>query len=456
MRNIKKATVIFFILTLLLALLPTNATAISTRNIIDLAASSMPASATGTNWRYANNIYYITGNGVIVTGSASTSNKRIIVEKSCTITIDGVNISTTAGSLITLNPGTDVKLKITESKNYLTSSHNTGAGIETTGATLTIEGIGELNVTGGTKGAGIGGAGGANGASIGDSGYSGAACGTVIIKSGIVKAKGSNGAGIGGGAGGNGYRGANRDSDWWPGGGNDGGPGGNGGSGGGNGTIKIIGGTITATSTNGAGIGGGRGGNGGKGGNGEDTLVFNAGHGGSGGIGGNGGGGTTIQIDGGTVTAKSTNSADIGNGNGGNGGDGGNGGKCSSFGSNGKRGWGGRGGNGGGSIFSFFKRVSPIYLEINGGKLIANGANWYALCGGVGGAGGVTGSGKGDGGSDGPGTSGDTLYLTINAKNYDWKYKYWGATSLLERSGSYPSSSFPFSSTSTYIEITTK
>ncbi|MDO4487174.1 MAG: InlB B-repeat-containing protein [Bacillota bacterium] len=108
------------------------------------------------------------------------------------------------------------------------------------------------------------------------------------------------------------------------------------------GFITIIGGTVTAESTNGAGIGGGAGEyhdgvyNGGDGcgvsiigGNVKASSQYGAGIGGGSGSKGNGGNGGDVIISGGTVTAESTNGAGIGGGgveesdgvnNGGNGG----------------------------------------------------------------------------------------------------------------------------------------
>ncbi|MDO4516374.1 MAG: S-layer homology domain-containing protein [Bacillota bacterium] len=148
-----------------------------------------------------------------------------------------------------------------------------------------------------------------NGAGIGGGPYPGHNGGTITINGGTVIATSTSGAGIGGG-------GCSSDGGYTV--------GGNGG------TITINGGTVTATSTNsGAGIGGGVGfvwGNGdsGYGGSGGDITInggtVNAtgttGAGIGGGGGNNGGSGGEITICGGTVTASSTSGAGIGGGKG--------------------------------------------------------------------------------------------------------------------------------------------
>ena len=115
-------------------------------------------------------------------------------------------------------------------------------------------------------------------------------CGAITINGGSITASSSNGAGIGGGGGFN-MLGSNA---------------------GDGGTITINAGSVTASSSNGAGIGGGEG----------DYGIENS-------TGGSGGAGGTIVVNGGTVTATSNYSTGIGGGPGGEGlpvGDGGNGG----------------------------------------------------------------------------------------------------------------------------------
>ncbi|MGF0007120.1 S-layer homology domain-containing protein [Eubacteriales bacterium SGI.150] len=138
-------------------------------------------------------------------------------------------------------------------------------------------------------------------------GVGGGSGGTITINGGTVNATGTTGAGIGGG-------GCSSHGGYTV--------GGNGG------TITINGGTVTATSTNsGAGIGGGVGldwgtGGNGYGGSGGDITInggtVNAtgttGAGIGGGGGNNGGSGGVITISGGTVTATGTTGAGIGGG----------------------------------------------------------------------------------------------------------------------------------------------
>ena len=181
----------------------------------------------------------------------------------------------------------------------VTQSTANNAGISVaTGKALVIYGqsgnTGTLNVTGGTRGAGIGGG-------------RGAACGTVTINGGTVNTTAGGGAGIGGG-----YYSS-----------------GNGGNGG---TVTINGGNVVAIGNNGAGIGGGRGGSSYTSGNGG-TVTINGGNvtatggGTSAGIGGAGnvlgtpGNGGTVTITGGTVIATGDNrGAGIGGGCNGSGG----------------------------------------------------------------------------------------------------------------------------------------
>ena len=257
---------------------------------------------------------------------------------------------------------------ILEDGGKLTIAGNTNcAGIALTGTSLTVygqaSGTGELHATGGSGGAGIGGAGsnnwydGANGGTLtvnggtvyatgisggagigGGKGYSspftsteGGSGGTVTINAGTVYAVGGvGGAGIGGGAGGEAQSGDE---------------GGNGG------TVNVYGGTLIARGTGGgAGIGGGAGGKsgsssaqtGGSGGSGGIFALHNGivdaqgsskssdsggagiggGAGGFGllvqGKGGAGGTGSTVTIYGGTLKAQGGyNSAGIGGGSGG-------------------------------------------------------------------------------------------------------------------------------------------
>ena len=183
----------------------------------------------------------------------------------------------------------------------VTQSTANNAGISVaTGKALVIYGqsgnTGTLNVTGGTRGAGIGGG-------------RGEACGTVTINGGTVNTTGGSqgGAGIGGGY----YSGGN---------------GGNGG------TVTINGGNVVAIGNNAAGIGGGRGGNSYTSGNGGAVTITGgnvtatgggtcAGIGGAGSALGTAGNGGTVTISGGTVIATGNNrGAGIGGGYNGSGG----------------------------------------------------------------------------------------------------------------------------------------
>jgi len=211
----------------------------------------------GSGWNLANNEFTITQNGDYEIGMRSgvtTTFQRIVAGSGITanITLNGVTIAglSNSQSPIVLNPGADVTLTL-QGVNTLTAGQD-AAGIQTTGATLTIEGAGTLIARGGQDGAGIGGSNNGNG-------------GTVIINGGTVEATGGRcGAGIGGGRRGDGenitINGGNVTAQ--------GGAQGAAGIGGGDersgGNVTINGGTVVATGTattsgtadSGAGIGG--------------------------------------------------------------------------------------------------------------------------------------------------------------------------------------------------------
>ena len=176
---------------------------------------------------------------------------------------------------------------------------NAGIGgvVQQSGGTITING-GEINATGGTGGAGIGG-----GSKINGSG------GTITINGGEITADGGdNGAGIGGGS-------ASSGGIITINGGTIATTGGNLGAGigslGAGGTIEINGGDITATGGNlGAGIGGGTNGSGGEIEiNGGDKIIATGNGGGAGIGGGNYGAGGMIEINGGNITANGQGSS---------------------------------------------------------------------------------------------------------------------------------------------------
>ena len=217
---------------LLVGLLPTSA----------LAADTPHDISQGTLTILQNGSYTITG---------TTSSNRIIVNGgvTATITLAGVSITAPVGE-----PAIDVQGTANLTIILQDSSENTlvgGTGDASHGApgihvpssaTLTIQGGGTLNVTGGSSNANIGGVGiGGNSTSVGVS-SSGEACGTVIILGGTVIITGGstqagtfNGVGIGGGSQ-------------------------SGGTGGAGGTVIILGGDVTVKGGSGAAdIGGGSG-----------------------------------------------------------------------------------------------------------------------------------------------------------------------------------------------------
>ena len=200
----------------------------------------------------------------LITGTGSyTINKKIIIGENATVTLSGVNIRTTTDTGSGNNPNysciqckdySNATIILADgTTNRLTCTGKWCAAIQVGyESTLTIQGSGSLNATGGTYGAGIG----SNGST---------ACGNIVIQGGIVDATGGKGAaGIGGGqpdTNANGYCGNITIS-----GGTVNATGGLYGAGigagdvGQCGNISINGGTVVATAgSNAAGIGGGQG-----------------------------------------------------------------------------------------------------------------------------------------------------------------------------------------------------
>ena len=292
-------------------------------------------------------------------------------------------------------------------------SGGTGTTVDIIDGNVTVISFYGAGIGGG--GGGTGGAGGTGGTHVGketDTGQSGGNGGTggdggnggaITIKGGTVTAKSTYGAGIGGGtanSGGMGGKVGSGDNV----GSNKAGDNGNAGTGGTGAAVTIAGGKIIAESTDGAGIGGGMGGQGSPGRNGSSGAT-----GSQGGTGGQGGqGGQKIEISGGEVNATSTNSAGIGGGRGGTGGTGGAGGNGSPQRGSGKEGEpavpngnGGRGGTGGaGGSFGGSIIISGASETDFGGIVTARSANGRAIDNGGGGAGGAGGA-PGTGGPGG-------------------------------------------------------
>ena len=304
-------------------------------------------------------------------------------------------------------------------------------------------GAGELN------GGGAGGSGGSGGLG-GQYGSAGTNAGTIEINGSILNATGGvDAAGIGGGRGRDGDAGKNgvnggkgtsgsvslpshqsgRASGGGGGGGaGAGGNGGNGGAGGNGATVKITGGTVTATgSNNAAGIGGGAGGTGGAGGNGgtggdggtivtgtpfwHDHMMYTAiggdggnGAGGLGGRGGAGGAGGTLSITGGKL--QSTGHSGFGGGKVGDDGLTGTGTMT-----NGKN-----NGSDGGSVYS---GPQPSWQQREGNCLHwwGNNANSYAGVKVAGGNGGDVGGNQSEANANG---ADGTLTITGSSNNVDF------------------------------------
>lgn len=114
-----------------------------------------------------------------------------------TLTLNGASIDNAEGAAISIGEGTNVTL-VLEGTNVLKASTTiTSAGIFVPyGSTLTIEGDGKLDVTGGKYGAGIG----SYGTGINVASELRLKCGEIVINSGDITAHGgARGAGIGSG-----------------------------------------------------------------------------------------------------------------------------------------------------------------------------------------------------------------------------------------------------------------
>lgn len=262
------------------------------------------------NASFSNNILTVNNTANFAVTGTVNKGQRISIVGSAKLTLQNLSITGLGSGLSPLTisyPATNVTL-VLDGINTLTAGAGC-AGIQTyTSSTLTIEGGGELTVTGGDGGAGIGGGRGSDGANgedrtledlgVGENGGAGGGACTIIINSGTVRAtSGTGAAAIGGGRGGNGGNGLEGPYIVK---GGDGGRGGNGGNGG---NVTINGGSVTAMG-NGYDIGGGNGGKGGKGGDANLQLIMTKGTSGSGGNGGNGGRGVAVTLNGGTLTTS--------------------------------------------------------------------------------------------------------------------------------------------------------
>ena len=249
----------------------------------------------GTDWSYSDNVLTInaTATDITIKGNGSITGERIVVASGFTgtITLNGVNIETSAGAPFLIENGANptIKIKVETSSSFKTSDIDR-AGIELNGenANITInEKEGEWGVLTATSsndqagGAGIGSGNGAN-------------CGNITISGGIVEARARMGAGIGSGNGAN------------------------------CGNIEINGGDVIARSSKGAVIGSGNGASCGNitisGGIVKATSEAGAGidSGNGAGIGsgsGNGANCGNITISGGNVMARSEHGVGIGSGN---------------------------------------------------------------------------------------------------------------------------------------------
>jgi len=135
---------------------------------------------------------YVAQNGEMLTGKLG-GNYKISIADGATVTLDGVNINgdgnLLSGSFAGITCEGDCNIMLAEgSVNTVRNVGSSFSGIYVPeGKTLTIDGAGSLDATGGYRGAGIGG---------GDN----TSCGNILIQGGSITATGGvYGAGIGGG-----------------------------------------------------------------------------------------------------------------------------------------------------------------------------------------------------------------------------------------------------------------
>ena len=189
----KRISAFLLCFALLVGLLPTSALAADTTH--DISQSTLTISQNGS--------YTVTG---------TTSSNRIIVNSGVTATVilNNVNITGTAYDIINGDPasspidlgdGATLTLILSDnSTNTLTGgaggTDNGAPGIHVpSSATLTIQGDGVLNVTGGSANMGIGGPGIGGQTLSANTAVNGESCGTVIILGGTIQINGGTGSG---------------------------------------------------------------------------------------------------------------------------------------------------------------------------------------------------------------------------------------------------------------------
>ncbi|HEX3075432.1 MAG TPA: hypothetical protein VHQ24_01035, partial [Lachnospiraceae bacterium] len=302
----KRLLTILLVITMIVTMMPTATFAAQAETFGDfiVTATFGDASSVAT-YDVGTNVLKITGDCTIANTDPNTpTNDTISIESNCTVTLDGVNIEAlaptdnydiTRPNPININGNYQVTINLelgkintlrfalpsdTDTPNVKRGSGKAGLHVPY-GASLTIDGAGELNSTGaegfnkndsaahGGGGAGIGG----DGRRTSDD-QDAEASGTITIKNGTVNAAGGNaagnwgggGAGIGGGGGLYSYRGGNTSM------------------------ITVEGGYVTATGGN-HGIGGG-------------TVGSGIGPGGKGGYCASDASADSVIVSGGTVDAS--------------------------------------------------------------------------------------------------------------------------------------------------------
>ncbi|MCL1794732.1 MAG: hypothetical protein FWG34_12795, partial [Oscillospiraceae bacterium] len=184
-------------LAVLFMLLPMAAAPVSAAPTgeFDISTGTWLSGVTGTDCTWDGTTLTLQNRAnIAVTGTPSGSERiEVAAYATATLTLNNVKILglATGECALLLNSGANLTLILPDGSTNTLISGASCAGIQTTGATLTIEGgtagTGELTAKGGDFGAGIG------GGYLGDGGE-------ITISGGIVYAEGGDyGAGIGGG-----------------------------------------------------------------------------------------------------------------------------------------------------------------------------------------------------------------------------------------------------------------
>jgi len=170
-----------------------------------VTAGDFSVTGDDSDFSFEGGILTITGDVAVTMADGKTSTTdRIVVADDASVTLNGVTINASGGPAIKIKAGVKATLNLAEGSTNTATGAGNYAGVEAGWeldnlATLTLEGSGELNANGGSNSAGIGGSFSnkdSNGKSI--SSY----CGNIEIKGNVlIRATGNDGgAGIGSGS----------------------------------------------------------------------------------------------------------------------------------------------------------------------------------------------------------------------------------------------------------------